>query len=64
LRSGKFCQYELTGHYERHYTFTPTNDEVAIDATKATADDMVTLTLPSEFACKPEFLQVPQMDFL
>jgi hypothetical protein len=39
-----FCEYELVGRYERRYTFTPTNDEVAIDATKATADDIVTLS--------------------
>jgi len=39
-----FCEYELVGCYERCYTFTPTNDEVAIDATKATADDIVTLS--------------------
>lgn len=59
-----FCEYGSVGCYERRYTFTPTNDEVAIDATKTTANDMVALSLPSELACKSKLLQVPQMNFL
>jgi len=52
-------EHELARHYEREYTFTPADDEVAIDATKATADNMVTLALPGKLACKPELFQIP-----
>lgn len=45
-------------------TFASTDHKVAVNTSKATPNDMVTLVLSSKLAREPTLIQVPQMYFL
>jgi hypothetical protein len=51
-------------HKKKKRAFTSTNNEVAVNASETTPNDMSTLSLASELACQPACMQVPKVDFL
>jgi hypothetical protein len=49
---------------ERTLTFAAAYYEVSVDASETTSNDMVTLSLPSEFASKSSRIEIPQVNLL